>query len=280
MAAGDAVVKGTNAFTEQPTDREWRDGAGWYTIRTWEGPLSTVLIDAQVVVAKAAGADNVRVRRGHPTVITAAIPDAVTQTSFGGFDDDAEEWELMPYDLSKTIGSHGYFLQTGVDAPAKLAAIDALVRKGDSAGNYESAEFTAYARHKEIVTESFTTFGYVLRRTVNLERASEFVRSLQQNSENRGKVISWETINVPARAMIEKPWVRLYGWETASLPSSALRSGSSTGWGDWYFNEWLVKPPAIRFVKQGRVKRRQFCQEFLGAIQFSRTLYDGGTGYP
>jgi hypothetical protein len=80
--------------------------------------------------------------------------------------------------------------------------------------------------------------------------------------------------------MIEKPWVRLYGWETASLPSSALRGGSGTGWSDYYFNEWLVKPPAIRFVKQGRVRRRQFTQEFLGAIQWSRTLYDGGTGYP
>ncbi|MFH1604937.1 MAG: hypothetical protein ABIH03_13635 [Pseudomonadota bacterium] len=280
MAAGDAVVKGTNDFTEQPSYRRWTDGEGWSTIRTWEGPQDTTKIDAVVVIAKAAGATSVDVRRGHPTAIIAAVPDSTAVTAFGGFDDDSEEWDLTPYDLSKTLGSHGYFLQTGVDAPAKLAAIDALVKKGDSAGNYESAEFTAYARLREIGVESYTTFGYSLRRTVNLDRASEFVRTMQQNSENRGRVISWDQINVPQSARIEKPWARLYGWETASLPAAALRSGSGTGWSDYYFDEWLVKPPAIRFVKQGRVRRRQFTQEFLGAIQWSRSLYDGGTGYP
>lgn len=279
MAAGDAVVKGLNAFTEQPSERRWQNGRGWETVRTWQGPLDTAQIDAQVAVAKAAGAEIVSVIRGHPTVIAASIPDPVTETSFGGYDDDAEEWELTPYDLSKSLASHGYFLQTGA-APSKLAEIDALVKKGASAGSYASDEFTEYARLKEIGIESFTAFGYLLRRTVNLDRASEFVRTLQQGSENRGKVISWEEINVPASAKIEKPWIRMHGWDSAAspeLPDAAFRGGDRYGWGDWYFNEWLVKPPAIRFIKQGRVRRRQFTQEFLGAVQFSGALYDGGT---
>jgi hypothetical protein len=293
MAAGDAVVKGTATFTEQPNVRRWVNGKGWVTVRTWMGPLDTTQIDATVAVAVAAKAETVDVRRGHPTEIQATIPDAYDPGSINpDGDNNAVEWSLDPYDLQKALGTHGKFLSSAASTRG-LAAIEADIRAGTAyAKNYAAlyaegseSNYDAYANLRGQGTDTWLSFAYTLRKVTTYESTSSHLQTDQLNAQNQGKIISWEKIvadeGLGPSAKIEKPWLRIYVGAAMGVLATAYAHGtSSTGWVDLWFNEWLVKPAAIRYVRQGRSRRRQIVKEFIGAVQWSSTLYEGGTGTP
>jgi hypothetical protein len=75
MAAGDAVVKGANDFTEQGQRRKWLRNRGWRKVRSWVGPRDATKINALVVQnCRLAGAEDIDISEDWPTIITAAFP--------------------------------------------------------------------------------------------------------------------------------------------------------------------------------------------------------------
>ena len=287
MAAGDAVVKGTSGFTEQPRRRRWINGRGWVTVRTYEGALNDTNIDALVATLQAADYEEIEVTRAWPTVITAQLPDPYDPTdSNADGSSRSEEWELVPFVLDKALGTHGKFQGSGM-VPETLAAIDADLRAGTAYGkDYDTIygagfNFQNYSKLRSLGVDTWRTFGFTLRMVKTYERNSGYVRDYQQAAVNQGKVIAWDKIGVPDTAKIERPWVRLYVGAGEGVPAAAFRPGfAAAAWAELWINEWLVHPPAIRFGKQGRVKTRQITQEWAGAVQWSSVLYDGGTHTP
>jgi hypothetical protein len=283
MAAGDAVVKGYADFTEQPYSRKWVRSRGWYKVREWHGPLDDSKINTLTATLTSDGRyDDIDIQRGWPTVVTASIPDDDAEPTLGTADDTAE-WDLEPYELEKTLGTHGAFNASQSSAPA-LAVIDAAIKKGEAYGvNYEAlypsiGALNTYAILRGQGVESYLSFAYRLRRTVSCTATSTFLQEYQAALKNSGKIVTWAEVGVPTSARIERPWVHMY---VASIWTSlTLKSGSAGGWADVYFDEWMVKPPGIRYVREGKVRKRQIVQEFLGALAWSVTLYDGGKGTP
>jgi len=284
MAAGDAVVIGTNAFTEQLPTRKWVRGRGWRKVRSFQGPKNDTLIDALTDELRLANAEEIDVAEGHPTVVSALVPSDSSSVGVGLEDEDATtEWTLEPYDLQKELGTHGVFNTSGA-VPPLLPAIDNDLRQGIGYGiNYTTKygfdKLTEYARLKSQGVDSWMTFGYVLRAVLTCERENVFVRQWQQQRENIGSIISWSSIAVPNSALIEQPWVHIYV-ANAITETLSYRNGAPDEWSDVYFDQWMVKPAAIRFSKSGRVRTRQLVQEYLGAVMWSGTLYDGGAGAP
>lgn len=273
MAAGDAVIKGTNAFTEQPETRRWIRGKGWRKIRSWMGPFDDAKIAALVAVLQGLTTEEIDIREGHPTLIQAALPLEGSETLNVIANLDAlTEWTLEPYDLEKSLGTHGAF--NGSDSSAEaLAVIDAELRAGEGYEKDYTTEYggigalTEYARLRGQGVDSWLTFGYVVRSVLTCERDNVYVDQFQSQVDNIGKVITWAEIGVPSAAKINQPRVWMHGY-----------GGATWGWA--VFDEWLVRPMAIRFVKEGRVRKRQLVREFIGAQAWSETLYDGGTGTP
>ena len=292
MTAGDAVVVGSNAFTEQPNTRRWVNGSGWVTIRTWVGPLNESLIAAQEASAQTAGAERIDTTRGQPTTILATVPDAFdpTNTNPDG-SNAAEEWELNWSDLDKALASHGKF-NSSSQSPLGISRIDADIRAGTAYDkDYETlyaegaaSNFNAYAKLRGMGVDSYTAFAPVLRKVLTFDRTSAYLKDYQSASANQGRVVSWGTLFVPQNAGIERPWVRLFVAAAMmdAVPASAYRPGFSGvgAWAELWINEWLVKPPSVRYSRQGRTRRRQLVQEYIGAVQWSKTLYDGGTHTP
>lgn len=273
MAAGDAVIKGTNDFTEQPSFFNWVRGKGWQKVRMWEGPLDVTKINTLTTTIRATNAETIDVRRGWPTVVTATYPSDSNSVGVGLTDENTQiEWSLEPYDLEKQLGTHGKFNETG-SSPEALAVIDKEIKSGKAYGkDYDTiytglGEMTAYARLKSQGVDTYLSYGFLLRKTLTCERDNVFVREYQQRSAQEGRIITWTAIQVPDSAFIERPTVHLYDPDV-------------DGFIDQNVDEWFVKPIAIRMIKEGRTRKRQLIQQFLGAWKWSKTLYDGGSGTP
>lgn len=295
MAAGDAVVKGSTDFTEQPCRMVWKRGKGWTVVRIFQGPFDNTKILAKCEELQAAKYTDISITKGHPTTIEAstcstsndAISEDPENVGIGVQDEsssDVSEWSLDPYNLDKELGTHGVF-NLSTDSPNVLALIDKDVRSGESYGkDYDTlysglGSLNAYAKLLGQGTTSYQTFGFVLRRVLTVDVENIAVQQFQQNLTNHGKIITWGDIQVPDVADIDQPWVHMYVspiWTTLSIkPGSA-----ASGWTDVLIDEWLVKPAAIRFTNDGRTRKRQLVQEFIGAVAWSATLYDGGKGVP
>jgi len=288
MAAGDAVVKGSAEFTEQPRQMRYDSKTGWRHVRVFHGPYDDTKLEALCETLKAT-CDPIEVTKGWPTIVNAAI----TVADFDGnestdFDYDTQtEWSLESYDLQKALGTHGKFQSSGA-SPLGLAAIDADLKAGTAYSKDYSAlyaegatsNYNNYAKLRGGGTDNWTTFGYVLRRSVDYPFWSNFLDAKQFQGVDHGKIISWAQIGVPSSAKVVQPWVHIYTQTAMGMPAAAFKGGDNPGWGDWYINEWMVKPPSITVLRKGRDRRRQYRQEYLGAIQWSGTLYDGGTGVP
>jgi len=278
MAAGDAVVKGSAEFTEQPYGRKWAKSSGWAKVRQWEGPYDNTKIETLITTIEALSpaAEDIEIVRGWPTVVRATFPDDTSEPNPGTADDLAE-WSLESYDLEKELGTHGKFHASAASASA-LATIDAAIKRGEAYNvDYEAlypslGEFNAYRDLRGVGVDSYVTDAYVLRRSLTCSRTSTYLQEWQAAADKLGKIISWNEIGVPASAKIEQPWTRMY---VASIWGGfKLKSGSAGGWCDVFFDEWRVKAPSVRWTREGRAKRRQIVQEYVGALGWSKTLYD------
>jgi hypothetical protein len=292
MAAGDAVVKGSSSFTEQPKQTRWTPERGYHHVRVFHGPLNETTIAALVATLTGTSAE-INIARGWPTVVEAAVATSYTDGADDTLTDvlNNAEWSLEPYDLQKTLGTHGKFNSSGA-SPMGLAVMDAEIRRGVAYGvDYETryaegptSNYNDYRDLRGKAVDEWLTWGYVLRRTLTMDHRSGIASRLQLMSQNQGRVVAWSAIQVPSAALIQQPWVRMYCQGAMGLPAAAFRpetpSSTQPAWCNLWFNEWLVKPPAIRYSRSGRTRQRQVVQEYLGAIQWSATLYDGGTGVP
>lgn len=285
MAAGDAVVKGTNDFTEQSPVRRWVRNRGWQKVRRWEGPLDDTKITTLTDSLKLLNAEEINVAEGWPTVIEAMIPSDSDSIGIGLADPETQtEWSLEPYDLDKSLNVHGAFNLSGSSAEA-LAVIDKEIKAGEGyAKDYDTiysgfGSMTSYARLRGQGVDGFRSFGFTLHSVLTCERENVYTRQWQQNREKQGKVITWDEIKVPDSAQIERPWVHIF---VPNIWSSGIvyKTGSAGAWSDVYIDEWLVRPAGIRFVREGRTRKRQLVQDYLGAVAWSAVLYDGGKGSP
>lgn len=285
MAAGDAVVKGTNGFTQQPSRNRYVAGRGWYEVQTWMGPNNDTLRTAKENDLIAAGAEEVESDEGWPTIITALFPsNAVDYASISSDSDETAEWSLEPFDLQKDLSTHGTFHGSAAAATA-LAAIDAEIKRGNGYDRDWTAEYpslgsgtnalTYYGKLRSMGVDSYLTHGFVLRAVETWDRGALYENGQRWlKSIQAGAVISWASIGVPSSAKISQPWVLIYVSPIWGSPYSG------SGWQRVPVGEWLAKPPAIRWARQGKVQKRQVVWEYVGAVGYSSTLYDGGSAVP
>jgi hypothetical protein len=108
------------------------------------------------------------------------------------------------------------------------------------------------------------------------------VRAFQAAEWRAQKVIAWQDIGVPTEANIERPFIHIYKGvlDELSAPQIKGTSPGTEGWCDVWIDEWLTKAPAVGWQRQGRTRKRRLSQEWVGAVQWTGCLYDGGTGDP
>lgn len=289
MAAGDAVSTGTTDFTVEVDYRhEFQQGQGWVHVYTYEGPESGRA--AREIALRDAGALRVVGTKGQPSRIVATIPDASLDIAQATQQLDlASDWTLTPYDLGKELGTHGKFNATGT-SPSILTKIEEAIRKGtaeDTDWNVVHGAASNYNLYRQLRSQGvreYTTFGFTLRRSVTVSSGStaESILHTQLRDDQGvsviGKIITWDQIGVPRDVGIEQPYVHTYIGNAQGRP--LLYTGDIPGWGNVYIQEWMVKPPVQGYQRAGKLRKRRIDFEWTGAVQWSSTLYDGGSGTP
>ena len=288
MAAGDAVYVGTTDWTVVVEYKHsYAKGEGWRHVYTYEGPESGRV--AKEIALQAAGAITVDGQTGTPARIVATFPDEYSEINIPSPIDTESEWTLDPYDLSKELGTHGKF-QESASEPAVLAKIEDALRKGvadqdwDTAYSYPGNMLNTYRNLRGQGVKEWETQGFILRRSVVVTEkgSAEGILRAQLRTKTGasqiGKIITWNSINVPQDAGVEMPFVHLYIGTAMTLPTGA--SGTIPAWLDIDINEWKVQAPRLGYSRVGKIRKRRIDFEWKGAVQWSSALYDGGTGTP
>jgi len=285
MAAGDAVVRGVNDFTEQPLESVFDMREGWKHTRIFEGPLDETKISALVASLKST-CNPIEIHRGWPTVIRATLT-FQTSVSVGPESDldleERTEWALEAYDLQNALASHGAFNSSDV-SPTYLVKVDADINNGTAYGNdYDvifpgvgaPSHFNDYVKLRGQGTESWLSFGFTLRRTVEYPIKSLSLHRAQEPKGELvpGKVVTWAQI-CAATAPYNPEYYQL------KQPRLHYYKGRGEAWVDEDVAEWLIKPPSVTVSGRGAMRRAILTQEFLGALKWSALLYHGGTGTP
>jgi hypothetical protein len=289
MAAGDAVYVGSTDWSVVVDYKHsYAFGQGWRHVYTYEGPESGRV--ARELVLVAAGAVNVDGQAGTPARIVASFPDDANETNAPTQALDTEsEWSLTSSDLGKELGTHGKF-NPSASSPTVLAKIDEALRKGvadltDWDASYgATGNYNAYMKLRGMGVKEWETEYFLLRRTVVVERGGTAEQLIAAQLENPsgvsivGKIISWTDIGVPSFARIPQPYIHIYVGNGQGTPPGI--TGAIPGWFDVKIGQWKVQSPQLTFQSVGRVKKRRIEFAWKGAVQYSSTLYDGGTATP
>ena len=281
------TVRGVNAFTEQPLRRRYRIENGWETVRTWKGPNTSSLINAKEDELVTLGAQQIETTRGKPTIIEASFPDdpGPTRSELIQMEADAE-WELIPTDLSRRLGSHGVFNKSLGESPVAILRIDGDIEQGIAGGvDYEAiyttaGEMNGYRDLKIAGTEEYLAWSFVLRKTMSSSKRSTYKIDFQNNGKTDGWVVPWDAIQIPSSVKFIQPYVHMYNSGAMGIPGAAVKSGTTPGWCDIYINEWLQKPAGLISARGGGMRKYHIVREWLGAIQWNGLIYHGGTGIP
>ena len=288
MAAGDAVYVGATGFTLVAKRLAWRVGQGLVTIRTYEGKPSEADAFYLTLLAETTIQEVTR-DEGDPYRFYAVFQESSSDADELLEAENEAEWTLEPYELPKSLGTHGKFNEAG-GSEAAIAEIDAAIAAGtvgDTDWDVKFAgvgEMNAYAKLRSMGVTEWLTFGFRLRQTLTLNRESGAVNTLLAASDLQGQILEWDDIKVPAKSGITRPWVHIYigGEQNQPLATDPIVKAATDplGWYDIWINEWLKYPPRLGFTKVGRTKKRRVDFEWVGAVQWSETLYEGGTGTP
>jgi hypothetical protein len=255
-------VQGLNDFTEQPAKRRYNLGTGWVTTRTWEGPNDDNLVRQQEDYLRTLGALSVDTDASIPCKISGTFPDA------GGLsvtDDDANSeanavWELNKMEVDKRLSSHPKWnygeSATRLAQAKEIARIDKDIRQKESYDPAtESEPYKSYAMLSIQGVSSYMRFTYMLRQSYSLRNAS----SKKLTFENTMKVISYGAIGVPGTVKWSEP--KYLEWNGTIFTATPL--------------QWLELP--ADFVWNTRTKKVDITRTWQGAVEFSGTLYDGGS---
>lgn len=287
MAAGDAIYVGTTDWSVVVAfKRSFQRGEGWRYIYTYEGPETGRATKEAALYA--AGAITVDGEAGTPSRVTATFPDTTRELVIADIATDTEsEWTLEPFDISKTLGSHGIFDDSS-SVPGILAEIDHDIRAGTAKDTDYNTKYglTHLNSYRDLAcrgVREWDTSAFVLRRSVvvsNRGQAHQIIMNQigQAPFSAAGTIVTWDEIRVPLDAGIQRPSVLLYFGAVTPIPTGAP-AGASV-WKQVPVNEWRVKPPRQVYRRQGKVRKRQIDFEWIGAVQWSGTLYLGGSGSP
>lgn len=260
-------VLGANEFTELAKRRELVGGV-WKVKRRWEGPQA--LLDAKTteVVDEIGRTNNITADEGVPAVIESTSADM----SGDQFDpaqqaEDSAVWELLGQDLEKPIGTHPYFEFSPGATPGYIEQADEAIRKGTARGTDWSAidsHLQEYVNLRLVGVDTYISFSYIVRKTITFADEVLIWAEFGGNANmTPGQVITWDAIQIPAKAHFQKPSIH------------EKRYGTSE---DVPVDQWLVKSPQVRWTK-GK-KLWELTREWWGAVKWSQALYDGGTYSP
>ncbi len=287
------VVIGNTGYTLVRETPEYRQGQGWTLRAVYEGPEAGFETQIATLLAEDPPPIGISTQRNAPvcTIVATFAKTPTGVTWDGDVEAEAEaEWRLIPYDLPKSLGTHGAFNESAQSIEV-IPKIDAAIRAGNSDETDWETEYAdgslydSYDALASIGVKQWQTFGFTLRKSLAVGDDGNVSELIQFDQDNAGKVVTWAqaTQSLPAGSGIEQPWVHIYigaGQSLGALNFKDDNGGTGVGWCDVYFDQWMVKPPRLGYRRVGRVRKRLIEQEWLGAVFFSKTLYDGGLGTP
>lgn len=264
----DEVVKGVSTFTLVKQTKRWSPETGWAVVKQYEGPQSGHEAYADTLIAS--GALSMDVSTGVPCQITAVFPAAYGTWIADQKAVDEAVWELIGEPVERLIESHGKF-NVSASSAAVIEKIKAAIQD-DSASDtdWEAAPYTglgafnSYLKLRLMGTESYESYVWRVRRTQTVNKDT----LLKASFANVGKVIPWASIGVPDKARFDQPVIHM----------CKPLTGSAVGYTDEPVDEWLVQPPSVRWRKG--IRKWAITNEWMGSVQISSTLYDGGGATP
>lgn len=252
------TVLGATTFSEQPKRRNKVRGRGWVRVRTWMGPRASV--DEFITgTVNSLDPESIEVSEGTPAIITATFPDEETGIDALQQAEDEAIWELLPYDLDKALAQHPSFAVSGT-SPKAIETIEKAIRDGTASDRDFDAEFglNNINNFRDIRirgVDSFRTWGYIIRKTISVGR-KVLVQVAQKETQ---KVVQYSEIGLPSDIKWLQPVYREWNGVGPAVEKPIA--------------EWLAAPPSIRYTK----KKYEIVKEWLGAVQWYATLYEGGT---
>lgn len=272
-AIANEIVLGVNGFTEQPVRRVYKPGEPIRTIRTFEGPQA--LSDAkQDEILNSLPVLNLSNQKGVPCVIEVETDEDPT-----GQDQDIRvlaevtwscDWER---DM-KDIRGHGYFNESGVSTKY-MELIDLAIKKGTASNTDWNtlsglSHMNDYRECRLKGINSFIAWAPTLRATLVMGRFTK----LKTDGIIAGQVIEWSAIKLPQPAAEAKTP------QSGGITQPQIYDyvGGGGGWQPKNINQWLVCPVKRGYTRTPR--RYELTYEWLGATEWTKALYDGGTGSP
>lgn len=257
------TVLGQNEFIEQPKEREWSPQNGWMTVRTFKGPNNNSLVRAKENSLILEGALSLRTSTSVPAVITGKFPDTGGLTA----DDDQEAedkaiWRLRRLEVDKKLSSHPKWnngdSSTRQVQAKMICAIDKSIKDGICDPSTLAVPYCDYATLRIQGVETYSRYTYIITKSYSLAKAS----SKQLSFPGTMMVVNYGSIGVPSSCKWTEP--QYEEWDGSSYSATPLK--------------WLEIPPDIDF-NEYRKKYDIVCQ-WIGAAEFSGTLYMGGNGTP
>jgi len=266
------VIKGSNAFTEQPKRRNWTAATGWVTTREWRGPNTDSLVRAKETAVQNLGAESIDTDTGIPAVISAKFTDlngGATPVDIDNSERNAV-WELIPLEVDKVLEScprwnHAAAAANKTDASA-ITKIKDFLKKGDFDSAYAlGGAYQDYAKLKTMGVETYTRYVFTIRKSYSIESASP----KQLHFPNTMKVISYAAIGITPRKGSS-----IIRWEQPKYYE--MKEDTTVTWDNGTpINQWLEAPPSIRYNEA--TKKTDITIEWHGQVAYSGLLYNGGT---
>lgn len=274
----DEIIKGLDAFTEQPRRREKEPGKPWRTIRSFKGPQH--LTEAKEDELLLLNPLKLETEKGIPATITIETEDSGGNAQVGEQIALSEViWEEDWDRLEKDIRSHGWFNESGISIEF-MEQIDAAIKKGTaSLTNWNTLaglmHLNDYRDCRLQGIDSYVMFSPIIRGTL-VTRSSYSIRA---PAVQIGKIVPWSEVKLPITgalstpdsAKIDCPKIHYYTFlNIPPWPADVAHDAS--------VSEWMIAPARVKY--NPKTHEWAFVFEWYGAEKWTKCLYDGGTGYP
>jgi hypothetical protein len=276
--ADDEVIKGLDAFTEQPVRRSKSQGEQWVTTREFRGPqhLVTSKEDELLLLNPL----SISTTLGIPAVITIETEEGggssqQSQSDQGIRDQtsiDETVWELDWNRVETDLRDHSVMTYIKGSGNLYTDTVDAAIAKGTaSAIDFDTLlganGYNSYRDCKLKGITSFVEFQPIIRATVT----ASFSTQIQAPAVEAGKIIAWNQIALPIGSAVKTPPARI------QQPTIHSKDANNQ-WQNVPINQWMVMPVRVQFVRSSKQYTYQF--EWQGAVTYVGFLYDGGLGAP
>jgi len=270
----DEIVKGLNAFTEQPRRRTKKQGGQWTTTRSFLGPQALAAAkEDELLLEKPL---SISTELGVPAKIEIETEDGGGTVEVGS---QAERdstslretvWELAWDKLNTDLRDNSYVKYIAGSGNKYTEAVDTAIAKGTaSLINWTAlygADVQKYCDCKLQGINSFVQFNPIIRATITASYNTEILAVPQGHA---GQIVLWAAIKIPGAGTLEH-------WHI-NEPTLWVR-GEGGRWGATAKLEWMIQPVEKRFVRS--THQWVFVHEWSGAASWCGFLYENGTGTP